>query len=68
MTPRPYDPAMMNPTFFTEGRMITHSVLFKTLRGMPFGPLTNSLRTSPDSLILSSVSLSDALASLLYLK
>jgi hypothetical protein len=42
---------------------MTHSALFRTLRGIPSGLSSNSLRTSPDAFTLaSSVPLSAALA------
>ena len=37
----------MNPTFFTLGRTITHSDLFRRLIGTPFEPLVKSFITSP---------------------
>ena len=54
----------MKPPFLTEGRMITHSDLFRMLIGIPLGLLINSVRTSPEAFTRAcSVSaLSEALA------
>ena len=50
-------------SLFTEGSKTTHSALFKILRGTPLGPLSNSLRTSPEAVTLAcSVESSAALA------
>src|SRR5262249_29739570 len=64
ITPRPYWPATMKPPFFTEGRTMTHSALFRTLMGTPLGELRSSFITLPDSLTRScSCSLSAAIVS-----